>query len=65
MNPTRAIRRSVGILAGIAGALLVSLAVVPAALAAPHRTTPPGPRCSSPRPCRPAGTNIHAAASPA
>ncbi len=41
MNPTRAIRRSMGILAGIAGALLVSLAAAPAALAAPasHHTT--------------------------
>ncbi len=29
MNPARAIRRSAGVLAGIAGALLASLAVTP------------------------------------
>jgi len=51
-NPARAIRRAVGILAGIAGALLASLTVAPVALAAPHRTTPPGPQCSSRRSCR-------------
>lgn len=44
MNPARAIRRSAGILAGIAGALLASLAVTPVALAAPasHHTTVQG-----------------------
>jgi len=49
MNPTHAILRSVGILAGIAGGLLVSLAAVPGS---PRR-----------RPGRPAGPGAgHAAA---
>jgi hypothetical protein len=40
MNPTHAIRRAAGILAGIAGALLASVTAAPAALAAPAPTRP-------------------------